>query len=85
MKTKIFKTCMPLMAFLMAVSFAFAHQDSTEGNSLVQEYRWDGSECRTVTVGCNNIPTNLCTLGGQIYAKSGTQNCGVMLFHTINP
>lgn len=85
MKAKIFKTVLPLLAFFVAITFAFATQKSSEESSLVQEFRWVGDQCRPVVAGCNNIPSTYCTLAGQIYAKSGTQNCGTMLFHTIIP
>lgn len=84
MKTKFFKTGLPIVAFITAITFAFASQGSSE-SPQVDEYRWTGSVCERVVVGCNNIPSTLCNVGGQIYAKSGTQNCGTMLFHTPTP
>lgn len=81
MKTNFFKTGLPIMAFLTAITFAVASQGTSE-SPQIEEYRLNGNVCERVVVGCNNNPTLYCNVGGQIYSKSGTQNCETMLFHT---
>lgn len=82
MKTNFFKTGLPIVAFLTAITFAVASQGFSE-SPQIDEYRLvNENVCERVVVGCNNVPTLFCNVGGQIYSKSGTQNCGTMLFHT---
>lgn len=60
MRTKILKFGMPLMAFLLAVVFAFAtNGKQTTSKDLVIGYIT--SECTPVNHGCQDNGSNLCT------------------------
>lgn len=81
MKTKIFKTGLPIMAFLMAIGFAFATQNKTE-DTLIPEYIVQNG-CTLVTRGCNNMSTKVCKLGtDQVFGWNQT-TCNQVLFHSL--
>lgn len=77
MKTKILKFGMPLMAFLLAIVFAFASNGKPEPeNTLITGYIHSNNSCVV-------LPSHDCTVGGltpciidgqQVFqAKSGTK------------
>lgn len=75
MRTKILKFGMPLMAFLLAVVFAFATNEEADKDVLVTGYIFSNNNCNVVSHDCNPFEGDLCTIGGKtVYrTKSGTQ------------
>lgn len=79
MKTKVLKLGMPIMAFLLAIVFAFAteHQAAMDDDSLVLGfvYNDDESDCVVTTKDCTISFGLPCTIGTKdIYrVKNGTQ------------
>lgn len=74
MKTKFFKTGLPIMAFLMAIGLAFATEKiSTQTESLLIGYIHENGKCIERTVNCNPFGNGLCKLGSvQVYEGSLT-------------
>lgn len=76
MRTKILKFGMPLMAFLLAIVFAFANNEKPEPvDTLVNGY--------LISTGCNTTPhtcieqgTVICKVNGETVFKAG---CGTAL------
>lgn len=65
MKTKFFKTGLPIMAFLMAIGLAFATEKSSINESaLVKGYIHQNNTCVEVFVDCDPAGMSLCTIGG---------------------
>ena len=65
MRTKILKFGMPLMAFLLAIVFAFAtNEKPTTSNDLVVGY------ITSVQHGCQDNGNKLCTVGPNTVFKS---------------
>lgn len=65
MKTKILKFGMPLMAFLLAVVFAFATDNSSlKDDTLVQGYIFQNNNCVETSMVCNNIGEIPCKKAG---------------------
>lgn len=64
MKTKIFKTGLPIMAFLMAIAFAFASElKPVEEDVPVIGYILQNGMCKQVVEDCDPTGTSLCTYG----------------------
>ncbi|NLN32841.1 MAG: hypothetical protein GX159_04515 [Flavobacteriaceae bacterium] len=62
MKTKFFKTGLPIMAFLMAIGLAFATtKNATVESALIAGWIHESGICKPVTVNCENTGSNLCT------------------------
>lgn len=84
MKTKIFKTGLPIMAFLMAIVFAFAAEGKDVNSSrLITGEIMDGT-CKPSPKDCNNVPNEICevSIGNPVF-RAGT-NCTEVLFHSLN-
>ncbi|HZH87865.1 MAG TPA: DUF6520 family protein [Chitinophagaceae bacterium] len=78
MRTKILKIGMPLMAFLLAIVFAFATNvnSKTESSTFVDGYIFSSDKCVKLTShDCTVDGMNLCTINGQqiFSTKSGTK------------
>lgn len=70
MRTKILKFGMPLMAFLLAIVFAFAtNEKPTAKNDLVVGYIT--SMCTPVDHSCQDNGNELCTVGFDTVYKIG--------------
>lgn len=69
MKTKIFKTALPIMAFLMVIGLAFATSQNQESeNLLITGYIHENGLCVQKTVNCNPSGSDFCELdGSQVY------------------
>lgn len=83
MKTTLLKLGMPLMAFLMAIVFAFATENKTSDHdaALITGYILQNDACVPVPKDCNNIDIIPCEyLGSPVYAM-GETTCNVRLFH----
>lgn len=63
MKTKIFKTGLPIMAFLMAIAFAFATENKVEDTALITGYIQQANRCEAVSVDCGNNGGSDCLIG----------------------
>jgi len=75
MKTKILKFAMPLMAFLLAIVFAFATNEPPQtDDGLVTGYIFSKGDCNVTPHDCGNIFGPICTIGTKtVYqTKSGT-------------
>lgn len=83
MKTKILKFGMPLMAFLLAIVFAFAAESKSliEDDVLITGYIQNTSTCDPVTVDCTTVIGPLCSFGNkQVFRiKNGTE-CHTSLY-----
>lgn len=85
MKTKLLKFGMPLMAFMLAIAFAFAteHRTSEEDHSLVTGYIYnhDQSDCFPVLTECSPSGSFVCTIDGETIfrIKNGT-SCLMQLY-----
>lgn len=62
MRTKILKFGMPMMAFLLAIVFAFATEKNalTEDNSLVTGYIFNNGNCEVALKNCSSITGTVC-------------------------
>lgn len=76
MKTKVLKFGMPLMAFMLAILFAFATpKEGVNDSTIVNGYILQNNDCVQVTHPCSLEPGPICELetGEVVYAtKSGT-------------
>lgn len=83
MKTKILKIGMPLLAFMLAIAFAFATENTTAKNeSLVTGYIFSDGVCQSTPKDCNNEGAIPCTYSGnQVYRLNFTTFCAEELFH----
>jgi len=75
MRTKILKFGMPLMAFLLAIVFAFATNGTPQtDNGLVTGYIFQKGNCNVTSHDCDISGSQICTIGSKtVYAtKSGT-------------
>lgn len=64
MKTKILRTIMPIMAFLMAMTFAFATETKvSESTTSITGYIHQNGLCKSVQVQCENTVGIPCTYG----------------------
>lgn len=82
MKTKFLKFGMPVMAFLLAIVFAFATNEPPQTeNSLVTGYIFQKGNCNITPHECGNIDGPICTIGTKtVYEiKSGTLCLSPML------
>jgi hypothetical protein len=86
MKTEIFKKGLPIMAFLMAIAFAFA----TEKNETSKEpeaiyYIMQNGLCSSVDTDCNRVSSIPCVYGvdsKQVFEKRlNSTTCDVPLTH----
>ncbi len=86
MKTKILKFGMPLMAFLLAIVFAFATEDSNmKSDALVQGYIFQNNDCITTSKVCNQMGTIACKVGSnQVYSLDLGTFCSDPLYHRPN-
>jgi hypothetical protein len=72
MKTKILKFGMPLMAFLLAIVFAFASNGKPESEStLATGYIMSNDHCVQTPNNCTPSGANICKLGTQTVFESG--------------
>ena len=72
MKTKILKFGMPLMAFLLAIVFAFASNGKPESEStLVAGYILSNEHCVQTPNSCTVMDGNICKLGTQTVFEAG--------------
>ena len=86
MKTKLLKFGMPLMAFLLAIVFAFATNSKPvpEDIALVNGYIMQNGKCTLVRT-CSTNPGPKCFVGGTILrTKINETQCGAELFHWTN-
>ena len=87
MKTKLLKLGMPVMAFLLAVVFAFAFTPSPEletALSPVNGYIFQNGKCEIVKR-CSTQPGPLCMHNGQVLRTQINQTqCGSQLFEWVN-
>ncbi len=80
MRTKILKFGMPLMAFLLAIVFAFATEKSLpeEENALITGYIGTPATCHDQVVNCTTVNGPVCKyLGQTVYRDS---SCSSLLF-----
>ncbi|MBA5630327.1 DUF6520 family protein [Moheibacter lacus] len=88
MKTKIFKTGLPIMAFLMAIAFAFATETNVKGEApLITGYVIQNGVCTSAPKDCVVDARYDCKyMGLQVYnLEDGETTCRVKLFqHTPN-
>ena len=85
MRTKILKFGMPLMAFLLAIVFAFAAEKSTpvEGTALITGYISNPGGCQPVLTNCALDGTKICTYSEKSVHKNS--DCGpVFLWERMN-
>lgn len=84
MKTKFFKTGMPLMVFMLAVMFAFATQSVTSENEslVIPGYIFENGQCIPATE-CNDEGVIPCEQGEfQVYKTNlGGTSCLMELTH----
>jgi phage/plasmid-associated DNA primase len=86
MRTKLLKFGMPLMAFLLAIVFAFATNPKTvqEDLALVNGYIMQNGKCTFVRT-CSNVIGPKCTVGGStLRTKINETQCGSELYHWNN-
>ena len=83
MKRRIFKTVLPLMAFLLATALAFATDlKSPEGEVPITGYIYENNVCTWVPKDCNNIGLTLCTYNGsQVYRDNYVTSCRTAMTH----
>lgn len=83
MRTKILKFGMPLMAFLLAIVFAFATENNIpKDDALVQGYIFWNNDCITTTKVCNNQGAIPCQVGGnQVYSLDLGKSCANAMTH----
>lgn len=86
MKTKLLKFGMPLMAFLLAIVFAFATspEADVEESALVPGYILQNGQCIQVRT-CNDLGGPICMYNGvAVRAKISDTQCGSFLTHWVN-
>jgi len=87
MKTKFLKMGMPVMAFLLAVVFAFAFTPSSEMETAlfpVDGYIFQKGKCEVVKT-CSLTPGPLCMHNGQVLrTRINETQCGSQLFEWVN-
>lgn len=86
MRTKILKFGMPLMAFLLAMVFAFATNSKPipEDMALVDGYIMQNGQCKAVRQ-CSLNDGPKCIVGGvTLRTKINETQCGSELFHWNN-
>jgi hypothetical protein len=83
MKKRIVKTVLPLLAFMLATAFAFAtDQKSSEDEAQTGEYIFRNGKCESITRGCNNQSTTLCTYDDyQVYSENNGTSCRNVMYH----
>jgi hypothetical protein len=86
MKLNVLKTGMPIMAFMLAIAFAFASEKKTNDNdsSLITGYVLQSGLCVSSSKDCNNINTIPCTddFGRQVHQfRLSDTVCSEMLYH----
>jgi hypothetical protein len=86
MKTRIFKTSMPIVMFLLAIVGAFASQSTSSAKALQTGWIDTPAPC-TIPVQCNTVVTTVCTLmfqgtSHQAYGKvnPGDATCTKVLY-----
>lgn len=81
MKTKVFKTGLPVMAFLMAIGLAFATtKNETVEPASTSGWIHESGICKPVTVDCENTGSKLCTYSSanlQVFRDSA---CSQLMF-----
>jgi hypothetical protein len=89
MKTRIFKTIFPVMAFMIAIlgAFAFKSVPAEEANSLlpvIGHYKVNGF-CEPQTECQDDNPTTACQFNGQnVYRKLSNTSCSSALYRITN-
>lgn len=84
MRTKILKFGMPLMAFLLAIVFAFATENNVpKDDALVQGYIFLNNDCITTQSVCNNQGLIPCKEpgGNQVYSLDLGKSCSNIMTH----
>ncbi len=85
MKTKIFKTGLPIMAFLMAIAFAFATEKKETSEPEAIYYIMENGLCTSVDTECNRVSSIPCVYGAfstQVFEKRLSNTaCDVPLTH----
>ncbi|MGB3345424.1 MAG: DUF6520 family protein [Aequorivita sp.] len=83
MRSKILKFGMPLMAFLLAIVFAFATESNVpKDDSLVQGYIWSNGDCFPTQKDCNNTGDAVCKINGNVvYRFDLGQTCSSFMTH----
>ncbi len=77
---------MPLLAFVLAIAFAFAAEpkDSFE-DSLVMGYIERNNVCEAALIDCNNLESVPCTYDGEIVKRDNFITfCDEVLYHKPN-
>jgi len=86
MKTKIFKTGLPIMAFLMAIGFAFATQNTNSSKDDLSRlgYIRQGNLCVPTPKMCDESNIVPCKYGGvQLYGSNNNgTTCPILLSHS---
>jgi len=80
MRTKILKFGMPLMAFLLAIVFAFATEKEApvEDTALITGYIQNPGSCDPAPKNCTTVPGPVCTyLGKAVHRNS---DCSGLLY-----
>lgn len=85
MKTKIFKSVMPLMAFLMAIGLAFASSITTEkiDQTLITGWINQSGMCQSVQVDCQLIGAQFCEIGNDKKIVHRDSTCVSPLFKRL--
>lgn len=74
MKTRIFKTGLPIMAFMTAIVFAFATEQKQDLKpELISGWIHQDNQCKVIDTSCENTGGTLCTYSTsslQVYQDS---------------
>lgn len=83
MKTQILKLGMPLVAFLLAIVFAFANEPKPEiaDNAIITGYVQTSTDCLPVPKNCAPAGLIVCTFNGlTIHAEKNGTRCRNALY-----
>jgi len=87
MKTHVLKRVLPLMAFMMAIVFAFASDQisSNEEDTLVTGYIYQNGQCIEAKKDCNQLFGPACIyLGKQVFLnRVSDTSCSVPMTHRL--
>ncbi|WP_179354369.1 DUF6520 family protein [Winogradskyella vidalii] len=86
MKTKIIKTALPFMVFMLAIVFAFATEKiaSNEDEAFVTGYIMQSGLCVPTTKQCDQVNLYPCNFNGeQVFElRDSATSCSIPLFHS---
>lgn len=86
MKTQLLKLGMPLVAFLMAIAFAFATETkpSETDDALVSGYIMASGFCEPITKNCDRVNSFPCKYEDlQVFEfRDNPTSCSVPLYHS---